>query len=261
MKIVAFRTGIPYRLRNPRGGDRAIVFVHGAAGNKLAWLRCTRYLAALLPDHPIYYLDLPGHGESTKPPELSIDGYAEVLLEFLEELRLSPAVLVGHSMGGAVALTAALREPMAVEKIAVMGSGYRITLATGLIELLEDDYPKAIGMIRDFGFGDNPSPQEVATTMESLMSCDPETAITDFKALAEYDVKGEIGRLRPPLAVFYGSSDKLTSPERNRALADAVPDAEHHAFEGAGHMLMLERPEELASQLARFIVPDFDDSA
>ncbi len=245
-------TGIAYRTRNAGGAGVALVFIHGAAGNKLAWLTLTRRLAALMPENPIYFLDLPGHGESQGTGYDSVERYAADLKAFVDDVAHSRAFLIGHSMGGAVALTAALDYPGIVEKIAVMGSGYRIPVNPALFAAIEADYSAAMEMMRQWGFGDHIDPHIADAVIADMKSCDPQVAFADFKACEAYNIKERIGGLRAPLAVLYGNRDVMTSENRNKGLAAAVRGAKIICFEGAGHMLMAERPDEAADALAEF---------
>lgn len=242
--------GIAYRTRNPEAPARPIVFVHGAAGNKLVWLSTTRRLGVLLPDRPIFFLDLPGHGESEGPGLRSISAYAKVLSRFCGDLVLSPCDAVGHSMGGAIVLTAALDDPELFSRIAVVGSGYRLPIHPMLLPALKEDYATAIGMVRDWAFADGADAKIVASVLREMTAGDPETAIGDFQACDDFDIKSQVPKLVPPLAVCYGDDDRMTGENRNKALASAVPGARIYRFEGAGHMLMVEKPAETARKLA-----------
>ncbi len=244
---------VAYRARNEHGTGTPVVFVHGAGGNKLTWLSLTRDLAKRWPDRPLYIIDLPGHGDAPGPGRGLVKDYAEDFRKFLEGVCGRSADLVGHSMGGAIVLTLALDAPRMVRRVATVGSGYRLAFNRQMIEAFEADFSLAMSFVREIGFASVSDPAEMEAMMAGLMSCDPEVALGDFRACAEYSVKDRIASLVPPLAVYFGSADLLTDERRNLALALAVPGAIHHRFEGAGHMLMVERTAELAARLAEFL--------
>src|SRR5262245_48599923 len=85
-----------------------LICVHGAGGTHQHWGNQLRDLSGIA---QVYALDLPGHGRSAPPGRDRIVGYVETLLAFMDGLALTAAALVGHSMGGAVALQAALDAP------------------------------------------------------------------------------------------------------------------------------------------------------
>ena len=253
MKKTPRETPVAYHVRNEESSGPPVVFVHGAGGNKSIWLSLTRVLADFLPDRPLFMVDLPGHGDSAGTGRGLLGDYARDLIVFLEELDLSPADLVGHSMGGAVALTLALDRPDVVRRLAVIGCGYRLPTSPALIQAMEQDFRGAVGLVRDFGFGADVDPKVIDPVIEDLLACPPETVVGDFKACSVYDVQETVPGLAPPLAVFCGTKDRLTSEPRNRALAQAVPEAGFFSYEDAGHMLMVERPEEVGADLAAFL--------
>src|SRR5512143_1017737 len=80
-----------------------IILIHGAGGNHLYWPPELRRL----PNERVIAVDLPGHGKSQGVGHHTIEGYADGILAFMKALKLASAVLVGHSMGGGVALQAA----------------------------------------------------------------------------------------------------------------------------------------------------------
>ena len=91
-----------------------VVFVHGAGGTHQHWL----YQVRDLPHSPTYALDLPGHGRSEGQGRDSISAYGDWLIDFLDAAGEDQAVLVGHSMGGAIVLDTTLRHP---ERVVVWG--------------------------------------------------------------------------------------------------------------------------------------------
>ncbi len=100
------------------GGDRAVVLLHGYSASVEWWDR----VAAALLDERVIAIDLVGHGGSEAPREAAqygTDGQAEAVDRALEALGVSHAVVVGHSMGGLVAITLAEQHPERVERVAV----------------------------------------------------------------------------------------------------------------------------------------------
>ncbi|MBZ0270792.1 alpha/beta fold hydrolase [bacterium] len=246
-------TGIASRVRNAEASGRPILLLHGAGGNKLAWLTLSRHLAENLPDRPIEFLDLPGHGESRLPGQRTIAGYAASLLEFLDARGMDRVDLVGHSMGGAIALTLALDFPDRVGKVAAVASGYRLSTAPMIVEAFVADREQALTYVREFSFSKGADENVVDAMLAGMRECDPDTLVNDFRATGEFDIHERVGALVPPLAVFVGEKDMLTSAGRNRALAEAVEGAQFKMYPGAGHMVTMERPRELARDLAEFL--------
>src|SRR2546429_7880045 len=100
------------------GRGPAVIFVHGLGGFAESWRHNVRPLAGRA---AVYSVDLPGFGESAKPPTHYRLGYfANALRGFMDGLGLAQASLVGHSLGGAVSITYALTHPSRVERLALV---------------------------------------------------------------------------------------------------------------------------------------------
>ena len=87
-----------------------VILIHGAGGHHLFWPPQIRRMH----NQRIFAVDLPGHGKSEGVGHHTIDDYTFEILEFIKALKLNAVVLVGHSMGGAIALKAAMLSPKKV---------------------------------------------------------------------------------------------------------------------------------------------------
>ena len=99
-----------------------VILIHGAGGTHLSWPPQIRRLDG----ERIYALDLPGHGKSDGAGRHSMDEYADDIITFMKELKLREAVMVGVSMGSAIALTLALKSPKKVLGLGLLGSGAKM---------------------------------------------------------------------------------------------------------------------------------------
>ena len=107
-----------------------VVLIHGAGGTHLHWPAPIRRL----PEYPVYALDLPGHGKSEGRGQQSITAYAQCVLDWMDSLQMHKAVFIGHSMGGAVALTLGLQHPERVLGLGLVGTGARLKVAPAILE-------------------------------------------------------------------------------------------------------------------------------
>ncbi len=119
----------------------AILCIHGAGGSHSHW---GHILGGLGDTARIYAADLPGHGRSDPPGRPSISAYVEFLLALMDALGLERAVLAGHSMGGAIALTAAAERPERVAGLILAGASARLRVLPSLIAGLTEDPAAAI---------------------------------------------------------------------------------------------------------------------
>ena len=97
---------------------------------------------------------LPGHGKSAGSPQPTIAAYAAALLDWLQKLGLEQAVLVGHSMGSAIAMWLALERPDLVTGLGLLGSSARLAVNPALIAGASqaDTFPQAVDTVIQWSF-------------------------------------------------------------------------------------------------------------
>lgn len=229
-----------------RGG---LVFVHGAGGSHLNWPPQLRRLAAA----NTYALDLPGHGQSEGRGRTSISAYADFVAAVLESLGLEKATLVGHSMGGAIALDLALRYPGKLAGLVLVGSGARLRVAPAILDGIRQDFQAAVRLICDWAFAPEAPEQLKRIGRRQMEQTHPDVLYGDFAACDAFDVMDCLGEIRCPTLAICGTADRLTPPKYSTYLRDHIPAAQLVLIEGAGHMVMLERPTAVAQAIADFI--------
>jgi pimeloyl-ACP methyl ester carboxylesterase len=128
-----------------------LVLVHGAGGTHRHWPEELR----ALPGRRVLALDLPGHGGSPGPSLSSIGAYARSVLAALDALEIPSAVLAGHSMGGAIALTLALEAPSRVAGLALVATGAKLRVSKFVLDATADPAALAAsaGTMSDYAFG------------------------------------------------------------------------------------------------------------
>lgn len=216
-----------------------------------------------MPGRRVYALDLPGHGKSDPPSENSVAGYARRLHDWLEELALERALLVGHSLGGAIALHAAVAHPEKIAGLVLVGTGARLRVHPALLEITAapERFEQAVAQVIAWAFGPDAAARLVELAHKRMLETDPRVLHLDFQACNAFDMMDQLGKVRAPTLTLCGSEDKLTPPKYSRYLAENIPDASMTVVEGAGHMVMLERPDQVASALADFASARFPGQA
>lgn len=238
-----------HRPRDLSGNTPAVVCVHGAGGSHLNWPAEIRRL----PGAAVYAPDLPGHGRSAGSGCQTIGEYVSVLVSFLDALNLPDAVFVGHSMGGAVALEMALSHPERVRGLVLVSSGARLRVAPAILQGIVEDFEGAVRLIGDFAYGPD-APEELKRLGQQVMAeTSPEVMHGDFLACDAFDVMARLGEIRAPTLVIAGTADRLTPAKYARFLAQNIPGAQLVPVENAGHMVMLERPQEVGETVGRFV--------
>lgn len=254
-------TGIAYQYSE--GGEDPtgippLLLVHGAGGHRLSWPPQVRRL----PDLPVYALDLPGHGQSAGRPMSTISQYAERILDWMRAVGLAEAVVCGHSMGGAVAQVMALRVPRKVAGLVLVGTSSRFRVAPQILEQSADrrTFPQAVDWFIERAFSPAAPPKLKQRVRETALEMGSEVFQSDFQASDKFDVRARLGEIEAPAAVICGLDDRLAPPKLSQELAAGLPRAELHELEAAGHMVMLEKPAEIAQLVTGFVGRAFPKS-
>jgi 3-oxoadipate enol-lactonase len=232
------------------GSGRPVVLVHGLAEDRTTWALQQAELAGL---HTFAY-DLRGHGEtSLGEADATLEQLGRDLIGFLAEVT-GPAVVVGFSLGGTVALWAAAERPDLVERAVVLGTSsvvgraaaefYHARIATAadtdsaeFRAALHDDTAAALSVARDrlddvvdarlTAVGDGGGYTNAARAMASLHAAPLTPRLAEVSV--HVDVVGATG-------------DTFCPPKAARIILEALPDAEYHEITDAGHLMNIDNP-------------------
>jgi pimeloyl-ACP methyl ester carboxylesterase len=238
-----------YTLSKGTREDPSLVLVHGAGGSRLHWPAELSHL----PGASVYALDLPGHGRSEGQGCDAIVNYAEAVVAFLDAVRIERAIVVGHSMGGAVAQTLALDFASRVAGLVLIATGARLRVAPAILEGIHDNFEGAVELITRFAW--SPEAPQTMTELgrQALRETGPDVLLGDFGACDRFDAMERLEEIKTPALIVAGSADHLTPIKYARFLADHIANADLAVVEGAGHMVMLERPKEVTKAIREFL--------
>ena len=231
-------------------GKRNLVLVHGAGGSHLDWPAPLRRLTGV----NVYTLDLPGHNRSEGTGRSSVAAYRDFLLAFLDVLGLEKAVVVGHSMGGAISLDFALHYPDRLAGLILVGSGARLRVAPAILTGILSDFEATVDLILDYAFGPSATEQLKRLGRQRLLKTPPQVIHGDYAACDAFDVMDRLGEVHCPTLAIGGTADRLTPPKYAIYLRDHIPGAELVLVDAAGHMVMLEKPEVVSKAISKFIL-------
>jgi len=229
---------------------RTVVFLHGPGGSHHTW---RDQWAGLKGVARLVVPDLPGHAESMGPPRETVEEYAAWLAEFVKEAGLSKFVLAGHSMGGAIALQAALGRIGGLEALILAGTGAKLKVSPvifgGIAARFKEFAPELVEWMMAKAAG--PALREDVT--RDVLSTKPSTFASDFRACDAFDVRGRLGEINVPALVVVGDDDRLTPLKYSEFLATNLRGAVLKIIRGAGHIAMLEKPTEFNNVIASFL--------
>jgi len=245
-------------------GPPPLVCIHGAGMSSVVWMDFVRRFA---PGRRVVALDLPGHGQSDRwHDEISILGYQEAVGTVCATLKLARAVLVGHSLGAAVALSCALAWPERVAGLILLNGAARLDVPGEVLALLESSLPQGpaggrerIDRMPD-GFADlSFSPQTPADLRARwqavLFAAERGVVLADFRACRGFDVREKLAGLRVPALLLSGGDDLLVPPGQVAETAARLASSRHEIIAGSGHLSHLEQPAACYALIEKFLSP------
>jgi pimeloyl-ACP methyl ester carboxylesterase len=256
------------------GSGPVLLLVHGLTGNMQNFTHSL--LGPLKRDFRVVIIDRPGSGYSTRPADASatLTAQARIISRFCDELGLGRPVVVGHSLGGAIALALALNHPEKVGGLALLAPVTRrpdrvpppfdgLAIASPLLRRLvawTSATPVSIAYAeRALAalFGPEPVPGDFAVRGGGLLTLRPSNFIgasTDLMAS-----NGEAGEmparfeeLTMPVGILFGDGDRILDPAvHGKSLAAKVAGASFELIEGSGHMIPVTSADRTAAFITR----------
>lgn len=227
------------------------ILIHGAGGSHLHFPPELRRLNG----YQIAAIDLPGHGKSEGIGSQSVSDYVQSVQNFMDATNLPAAIIIGHSMGSAIALQLALNAPERVLALVILGGGSRLRVAPSILENTANEatFPLAVKNITEASFGSEASPRLKELATKRMSETRPTVLYGDFIACNNFDISETLSKIEKPTLILCGTEDKMTPPKYSKLLHEQIPNSELTLIEGAGHMFMLEKPHEVAEAVERFV--------
>ena len=250
----------PHWIESGRG-THGLVFLHGVSGGAPG---ATDLLPRLTPPgwRGLAW-DMPGYGASAAPDPFDFEALTQALLAMLDAAGLDQAVLVGHSMGGMVALQTAATFPNRVSGLVLAcctpafgtssGAQQQAFLARRLGPLDEGASMRelAVELIPTM-VGPGGDPQVVRDAVDLMAAIPPASYRSAMHALTRFDQRAALGALTMPALVVAGTHDGVSQPAVLRHMAERIPAARYLELD-AGHLAPFEEPEAFAGAVRAFL--------
>lgn len=224
-----------------------LIFVHGSGGTGEGWqYQLEAFPGSVAPT-------LPGH--PTGEVISTIEGYVHWLHGFITENGYRDVVVVGHSLGGGIALQYALDYPGELKAIVLAGSGARLRV--------HPDYLKELEVAISGDTGSWLKRQEERTTLmepsfrEKFLqrgrATGPASHLNDLRACDKFDVMDRVGEIKLPTLLLCGTEDVMTPVKYHQYLSERIPGARIVVIPGTTHYLLAEKPADFNHALKEFL--------
>ncbi len=245
------------------GRGKPVILLHGWLGSWGLWQETMSFLGRY---YRTYALDFWGFGESGKKRETyAVQDFVGLVDQFMEQLGIANAPLVGHSMGGTVSLSVAIKYPQRASKVVVVGSpivgsslalplkwaGYRpiAFMLFNMMGAFRFGMKVASPIIcRDERFAEMMDRDLSRTTLESFL--------LSIASLRRTDLRPMLDQIKVPAMGMYGDRDVIVHPRQWEPMKKGIAHAHIERFPSAGHFPMLEEPQNFSERLKLFLDRD-----
>ncbi len=257
------------------GSGPVVLFLHGILGSQRQW---ARLVDKMDDDYRVIVPDLFGHGESAKPMgDYSLSAHAATMRDLLDHLGIERVTLVGHSLGGGIAMQFFYLFPERVDRLVLVSSGglgrevnliLRSATLPGAAQVLSFvASTRVLSRVEALGRGASKvgwrPGADITAIWDGFSSLADRESRRAFLATtrAVIDIGGQsisahdhLGGVLPiPTLIVWGSKDRMIPAWHALSAQRAVPDCRVELFEGAGHFPHLEDPDRFARVLRQFI--------
>lgn len=231
-----------------------LVLIHGNLASKRWW---NQVKIPLSKQYSVYSLDLRGCGESEQPLEgYSVPQYGEDVLAFMNHMGMEKASLIGHSLGGAVAMDVASKEPNRIEKLVLLNSAPVFGFFTSpekysIIEYYatqRDLLKLSLSAIAPAVAGEPFFEELVDDAYRAAF-----TAVANAKSLSAIDYTDWARSYTHPVLILYGEKDTLIPHKDTERMKAIFPNAQLSVHPHVGHSPQLEDPEWFLKEVATFL--------
>jgi pimeloyl-ACP methyl ester carboxylesterase len=236
-----------YFLPKKKSNSKTVVFLHGWGVDSQLWFKIAPTL--IKKNYSLYFIDLPGFGQSQIPPEsFNLDQYKDIVLKLIERLSLKNVEVVGHSFGGSVAIKLALNDPHPLEKLVLVNAAgvrhpsiskkFKAVLAKIIRPLFFPSFmqPVRAKLYQLIGseYLNNPSMSKVFTQVvsENLMPL--------------------LSKINIPTLIISGDSDKVTPVAHAQEMNKKIKGSKLVIL-SSGHFGFLDQSDEFVKVLTKFI--------
>lgn len=240
-----------YHDESATGAGQRVIYLHGTGCHGGVW---ARHRAAIAPAHASVAIDLPGHGRSSGDGFRGVADHAHVTLAVADALGWERFVLAGHSLGGGIALAAAIYWPERLEALMMIDSGARLRVDPAILDAAR----RAAGgetVAEDprLGFARGTSDRVVDAIRAQVADADPGVTYRDWIADDSCDFLSRVAKIELPTLALCGDEDTLTPPKYHEFLRDQMPKCRLEIIRGAGHWTFAEQPEAFDRAVLAFL--------
>ncbi len=227
------------------GRGRPVIFLHGWVGSWRYWIPSMQVAST---SFRAYALDLWGFGDTAHhPARYTLDQQMRLLDRFLDEMGIGKVALVGHGLGGVVALNYTVSHPERVDRVMAVSCPFA---PNAVNDRLRSASPAEL-----VGWLAARTP-EAATALSDAPKADPQAIAMSMTALQRNDLFGKVRQARVPCLLVHGQNDPAIAPPSMGELARLSYHMHYISLDGSGHFPMIDDPSRFHRLLTDFLALD-----
>ncbi|SDR78516.1 alpha/beta fold hydrolase [Christiangramia echinicola] len=257
-------------------GDKTLLFVHGLSSNLDSWKKNFEDIAI---DYRCIAIDLPGYGQSSRSKtNYSLAEYTDILNALAEKMELENVILVGHSMGGQIAMHSVLKYPEAYEKLILIAPAGIETFTEQEATVMKTAYTPAMvvnasdeQVLANYKMNFHSFPEDAQSMVDDRIKMKSaedfpayaETVVNNIHAMLEEPVIHEIKNIEIPVLMIFGKNDMLI-PNKYFHPSESIEslietseekfqDLEVKIIDEAGHFVNFEKAEKVNGEIRDFL--------
>lgn len=242
------------------GRGPTIVLIHDFGGTRTQWLPTAKRLFSR---YHVVMVDLPGHGESPLPDPFSLDAAAAALSQVVAKQKADSTIVVGHGLGGMLALMVASKNPAAMKGVAVIDGWTRLATPGGeaipdqmqkyFLQMLDTNYDM---MLKQMFMSNGRDTTEGKTLHAYAVQVPPANMKAYFRQILNADASGTLKNFKPKL-LYIGTEKHWPADKKWADIATTQGYANATAIEsrriaGTGPLVATQQPDSLAAVLDDF---------
>lgn len=258
-------SAVPLGVHVPAQGEaqsHMLVFLHGIGGRVSGWAPIQQACAAA--GYSSLAWDMPGYGESPLISPYDFDGLADALAALMNAQGLQKAVLVGHSLGGMVALQMWARHPERVAGLVLAASSPAFGHGSGDFQqafiaqrLAPLEAGKTMAQVAEGLIPTMVAPGYNGPGLAQAQACMGSITPAAYKAalgaLVQFEQRAALPTITVPTLCIAGEHDRTASPTVVQRMAEKIPNAQYQCLAGVGHLLTFEQPERFVAAVLPFL--------